>query len=92
MSEEAGRKGAELDLIRATTLILEKPLPAHRRLSRADRMAIQLVPICQICLVAIARAELRPVLVIAAMVIAGLLPIVAFFWFETLRARKTKHH
>lgn len=36
------------------------------------------MPICQICLIAIARAELRPELVIAAMVIAGLVPIVAF--------------
>jgi hypothetical protein len=92
LSEEAGRKGAEPDLIRATARILEKPPPAHRRLSRADRIAIQLVPICQICLIAIARAELRPELVIAAMVIAGLVPIVAFFWFETRRARKTKRH
>ena len=92
MSEEAGRNGIEPDLIRATAKILEKPRPAHGRLSRADRMAIRLVPICQICLVAIVRTELRPELAIAAMVIASLLPIVAFFWYQTRHARKAKRH
>lgn len=77
------------DILKAAAKILDKPRPTPQRLSRMDRAAIWAVPVCQIALIVIARSLPHPQLAIAASVIAGTFPVVAFFWFDARNRRKT---